>query len=175
MAYKLLPCEKNLQAIDNISKFSSQSSYILKIYIIFFLPCRVGSVGSVSASRTVGREFASRPVIPKTIIKMVQTVCCMARSALGLEFGSAAQLSKRPGSVWNCLWRHAHKRSPGIKRKSRVSCPGPGYLSSAIWPSLPKKHYNGLNQTKPNLFSPVNFYSSVSKALAPVSQNILTS
>ena len=25
------------------------------------LPCRVGSVGSVSASRTVGREFASRP------------------------------------------------------------------------------------------------------------------
>ena len=34
--------------------------------------CRVGSVGSVSASRTVGREFASRPVIPKTIIKMVQ-------------------------------------------------------------------------------------------------------
>ena len=26
-----------------------------------FLPCRVGSVGSVSASRTVRREFASRP------------------------------------------------------------------------------------------------------------------
>ena len=24
-------------------------------------PCRVGSVGSVSASRAVGREFASRP------------------------------------------------------------------------------------------------------------------
>ena len=24
-------------------------------------PCRVGSVGSVSASRTIGREFASRP------------------------------------------------------------------------------------------------------------------
>ena len=24
-------------------------------------PCRVGSVGSVSVSRTVGREFASRP------------------------------------------------------------------------------------------------------------------
>ena len=24
-------------------------------------PCRVGSVGSVSASRTVSREFASRP------------------------------------------------------------------------------------------------------------------
>ena len=68
--------------------------------------------------------------------------------ALGLEFGSAAQLSKRPGSVWNCLWGNALKRSPGIIRKSRVSYPGPGFLSSATWPSLPKKHYNGLNQSK---------------------------
>ena len=66
--------------------------------------------------------------------------------ALGLEFGSAAQLSKRPGSVWNCLWGNALKRSPGIIRKSRVSYPGPGFLSSATWPMLPKKHYNGLNQ-----------------------------
>ena len=78
--------------------------------------------------------------------------------ALGLEFGSAAQLSKRPGSVWNCLWGNALKRSPGIIRKSRVSYPGPGFLSSATWPSLPKKHYNGLNQTKrkslfPDLFT----------------------
>ena len=78
--------------------------------------------------------------------------------ALGLEFGSAAQLSKRPGSVWNCLWGNALKRSPGIIRKSRVSYPGPGFLSSATWPSLPKKHYNGLNQTKPNRLS---FRSSV--------------
>ena len=68
--------------------------------------------------------------------------------ALGLEFGSAAQLSKRPGSLWNCLWGNALKRSPGIIRKSRVSYPGPEFLSSATWPSLPKKHYNGLNQTK---------------------------
>ena len=67
---------------------------------------------------------------------------------LGLEFGSAAQLSKRPGSVWSCLWGHALKRSPEIIRKSRVSYPGPGFLSTATWPSLPKKHYNGLNQTK---------------------------
>ena len=73
--------------------------------------------------------------------------------ALGLEFGSAAQLSKRPGSVWNCLWGNALKISPGIIRKSRVSYPGPGFLSSATWPSLPKKHYNGLNQTKPNIVS----------------------
>ena len=77
--------------------------------------------------------------------------------ALGLEFGSAAQLSKRPGSVWNCLWGNALKRSPGIIRKSRVSYPVPGFLSSATWPSLPKKHYNGLNQTNPsyNLSQPL--------------------
>ena len=30
------------------------------------------------------------------------------------------------------------KRSPGINCKSRVSYPGPGFLSSA-WPSMPKK------------------------------------
>ena len=67
---------------------------------------------------------------------------------LGLEFGSAAQLSKRPGSMWNCQWGNALKRSPGIIGKSRVSYPG--FLSSATWPSLPKKHYDELNQTKPN-------------------------
>ena len=70
--------------------------------------------------------------------------------ALGLEFGSAAQLSKRPGSVWNCLWENVLKSCPGIIRKSRVSYPGPGFLSSATWISLPKKHYNGINQTKQN-------------------------
>ena len=63
----------------------------------------------------------------------------MARNALGLEFCSAARLSKRPSNVWNCLWGHALERSPGIIRKSRVSYPGPGFLSSATWPSLPKK------------------------------------
>ena len=40
--------------------------------------------------------------------------------ALGLEFGSAAQLSIRPGIVWNCLWGYALKRSPGIIRKGRT-------------------------------------------------------
>ena len=68
----------------------------------------------------------------------------MARNALVLEFGSAARLFKRSGSVWNCLWGHALIRSPGINCKSRVLYPGPGFLSSATWPSLPKKHYNGL-------------------------------
>ena len=77
-----------------------------------YISCRVGSVVSVSASRTVGREFASRP-------------------------GHTKDHNK---NGTNCL--------PRIIRKSRVSYPVPGFLSSATWPSLPKKHYNGLNQTK---------------------------
>ena len=79
---------------------------------------------------------------------MVQTASLHGTQCVRVEFGSAAQLSKRPGSVWNCLWGNALKRSPGIIRKSRVSYPVPGFLSSATWPSLQKKHYNGLNQTK---------------------------
>ena len=38
-----------------------------------------------------------------------------------------------------------------LNHKSRVSYPGPRFLSSASWPWLSKKHYNGLNQTKPNV------------------------
>ena len=41
--------------------------------LYFVGPCRVGSVGSVSASRTVGREFASRPGHTKDHHKIVQT------------------------------------------------------------------------------------------------------
>ena len=107
-------------------------------------PCRVGLMVIVSASHTVGREFASRPGHTKDHHKKYRLPPYLARNALGLEFGSAARLSKRRGSVWNCVWGHAHKRSPGIIRKSRVSYPGPGFLSSATWPSLPKKLYNGL-------------------------------
>ena len=33
----------------------------------------------------------------------------MTRNALGLQFDSAVRLSKRPGSVWNCLWGHTLK------------------------------------------------------------------
>ena len=45
--------------------------------------------------------------IPKPIIKMVQTASLHGTHALGLEFNSEARLSKRPGSLWNCLWGHA--------------------------------------------------------------------
>ena len=89
----------------------------------------------------------------------------------GSEFESAAGLSKRPGSVWNCLWGHALKRSPGINRKGRVSYPGPGFISNPTWPSLSslgtlQKHYNGLNQTKPNIFSTASGMVSVSASHA---------
>ena len=46
------------------SNWNSVSSTTLKWYGVKdrkTRPCRVGSVGSVSASQTVGREFASRP------------------------------------------------------------------------------------------------------------------
>ena len=88
---------------------------------------------------------------------------------LGLEFGSAAQMSKRPGSVRNCLWGHALKRSPGIIHTSRVSYLGPGFLPSATWPSLLKKHYNVLNQTKPKPISH-NENSPASKQGSPFSK-----
>ena len=48
-----------------LSKIIMILMYTLLKYVymmnISYKPCRVGSVGSVSASRTVGREFVSRP------------------------------------------------------------------------------------------------------------------
>ena len=73
---------------------------------------------------------------------MVQTASLLGMHALGQEFDSVARLLS--GNVWTCLWDHALKRSPGINRKSRVLCPGPGFLSSATLPSMPKEHFNGL-------------------------------
>ena len=37
------------------------SVYVRIEHLRVVTPCRVGSIGSVSASRTVGRGFASRP------------------------------------------------------------------------------------------------------------------
>ena len=45
---------------------------IYKNYFLIYIPCWVGSVGSLSASRTEGREFASRPGHTKDHHKMVQ-------------------------------------------------------------------------------------------------------
>ena len=49
---------------------------------------------------------------------------------------------------------------PGINRKSRVFNPDPGFISSATWPSMPKKHYNGLNQKKHNISLQMTFLSN---------------
>ena len=59
-----LPCERRtryrLSQPDTIWLVLSELRYSPG-YITQKLPCRVGSVSSMSASRTVGREFASRP------------------------------------------------------------------------------------------------------------------
>ena len=51
-------------------------------------PCQVGLVFRLSASHTVGREFASQS--GHTIIKWYKLPPCIGTHALGLEFGSAA-------------------------------------------------------------------------------------
>ena len=53
--------DRPISILPSISKISEKVIYI-QLYDYFTdIPCRVGSVGSVSASRTVGHEFASRP------------------------------------------------------------------------------------------------------------------
>ena len=101
------------------------------------MPSRHGLVVSVSASHAV---FVPGSSHTKDHHKN-GTNCLSAwhTYARGSEFDSAAQLYKRLGSVWNCLWGHVLKRSPGIKRKSRVLYPAPDFLTSAI---LPKKALN---------------------------------
>ena len=68
----------------------------------------------------------------------------MARNALGLEFGNVARLSKMPGSVLNCLWDMHLKDLLGSIVRVGYRIPVPDFY---LVPSLPKKHYNGLNQT----------------------------
>ena len=86
-------------------------------------------------------------VIPNTVKKIIQTASLFVTHVLGYVFDITACLSKRPGSVRNCLLGHTLKRSPGINCKSRVLYSGPEFLSSATWPLMQKNHYNGLNTT----------------------------
>ena len=58
--------EASATSIPAVSRPASESAShrddtMLNLILNFLKPCQVGSVGSVSASRTVGREFASRP------------------------------------------------------------------------------------------------------------------
>ena len=67
-------------------------------------------------------------------------------------------LSKMPANVWNCLWGHLKDHLGSIVRVGyRIPVPD-FYL--VLQPSLPKKQYNGLNQTKPNHL-PVRWSSTV--------------
>ena len=82
--------------------------------------------------------------ILKTMIKMVQTVTLLGTQVLGLQELTVQPDCLKGRVVYRTLWRHAFKRSPGINRKSRVSYPSLGFLFSATWPLMLKKHYNGL-------------------------------
>ena len=106
---------------------------------------------SESASHSIGREFASRSVHTKDHHKN-GTNYLPAWHAMRYGWSLAVQPDRLVvcGTVYGDI-NDALKRSPGINHKSRVLYPGPRFLFSATWPSLPKKHYNGLNQTKPNL------------------------
>ena len=81
-------------------------------------PCQVGLVFRLSASHTVGRGFASLPGHTKD---HHQLDCLKGRVVCGTVCGDM-----------NLIF-------PEIHRKSRVLYPGSGFLSSATWPSLPKK------------------------------------
>ena len=98
---------------------------------------RTGSAGDTTDSDKTNGQVRARACVHVWAFEyvFVELLAWHAIYALGLEFGS----------VWNCLWGHALKRSPGFNRKSKVSHPGPRFLSSATCHSLPKKHYNGLN------------------------------
>ena len=64
---------------------------------------------SVFASHAVGHGFATRQVIPKTIIQMVQNA-----NLLGTQ---AIELCKRPVFVCNCQWGQ-----PETESSSRINC-----------------------------------------------------
>ena len=112
-----------------------------------YLPRRRGLVVSVTVSHDVVLGSCPGRVIPKIMIKMVHTASLLGTQCVKVEFDSTAWLSKRLVSVWNCLWGYALKRSPGINRKSRVLYQGPGFLSSALGPSMLKKSLLWINQS----------------------------
>ena len=115
------------------------------------LPCRVGLVVSVSASRTVSREIASRPGNNKDHHNN-GTNCLPAWHAMRLGRSLTVQPDCIKGRVvcGTVYGDMTLKRSPEINRKSRVSYPGPRLLSSATWSSLPLNHT--INGVRANIF-----------------------
>ena len=72
----------------------------------------VGLVVSVSASHAVGNRF-----VPQTIHSkehhIIGRKCLLGwHTYIKVGIDNAAPLSKRRGSVWNCLWGHALKEIP---------------------------------------------------------------
>ena len=120
-------CNKLLYIVDQMCSFHDVLHNVcrmccqLPVYILGLLhtPRQVDLVLRVS-SHAVGHRFAPWSGHTKAHQKMVQTVSLLGAHALEWEFNNAARLSKRPGSVWKCLWEHALKRSSGINRKIRV-------------------------------------------------------
>ena len=51
----------NCGCVGATDKFTCSDTIFASLESFSFMLCRVGSVGSVSASHTVGHEFASRP------------------------------------------------------------------------------------------------------------------
>ena len=97
--------------------------------------------GKRVASHAVVHWFAPRPGHTKHY--HTNSTNCLPSCQPCVRIG-VWQYINGTGRVWNCLWEHALKRFPGINRKSRALHSGPGFLASAIWYSMPKKHYNGL-------------------------------
>ena len=104
-------------------------TYMLQTY----QPIWVGYVVSVSASHTVGRGSCPSQVIRRPSEKWYRLPPCLAC----MRKGRSLTVQPDYGDM-HCSW----DQSPGINHKSRVSWFG--FLSSATWPSMPKKHYNGL-------------------------------
>ena len=104
--------------------------------------CLFSGTATLSGWLITGRSWVRIPAgsYQRPSSKWYKLPPFMTRNALGLEFDSVVRLFKRPGSVWNCQWRHALKIYPGINSKGKVLFPGTGFLSSATWPSLSQKH-----------------------------------
>ena len=119
--------------------------------LILQVPCRVGLVVSVSASHLVDCEFAFRSGHTKDHHKN-GTNCLPAWHAVRYGWSLAVQPDCLKGRVvCGTVYGDMHlKDLLGSIVRVGYCIPVPEFLSSATWPLLSKKHYNGLNQTKPN-------------------------
>ena len=107
-------------------------------------PCRVRLVVSVSASHTVGMSSSPGQVIPKTIIKMVQTASlhCISMIKVGVWQPECLKGRVVCGTVYGDM--HLKDLMGSIIRVGyciRV----PDFYLALHSLSLLKKHFNGLN------------------------------